>query len=103
MKLEIFNSEGLKVEQNFILKSEDLMKAVDQLADYKFELMKQAEKAKGEKSDSEFLLSGAACEILKISRATLERWKKSEYLVPVKAGGKCLYRRADIERILNVK
>ncbi len=39
-------------------------------------------------------------EILDVSQATLWRWQKSGYLVPLNVGGKRRYRMSDIKRIL---
>lgn len=39
-------------------------------------------------------------EILDVSQATLWRWQKSGYLVPINVGGKRRYRQSDINRIL---
>lgn len=39
-------------------------------------------------------------EILDVSQATLWRWQKSGYLVPINVGGKRRYRMSDIQRIL---
>lgn len=36
-------------------------------------------------------------------RTTMYRWAKRGFLLPVKSGKKCLYRLADIERILTSK
>lgn len=42
-------------------------------------------------------------EILGVSAATLWRWKKLGYLVPLNVGGKCRYRMSDVKRILEGK
>ncbi|MBV5348874.1 helix-turn-helix domain-containing protein [bacterium] len=47
-----------------------------------------AEKAR---KQTELLRPSEVSEILKVSRPTLERWKKSGYLMPIKIGGKCFY------------
>ena len=39
-------------------------------------------------------------EILDVSQATLWRWQKSGYLVPINVGGKRRYRMCDVKRIL---
>lgn len=41
-----------------------------------------------------------AAKMLNVSLATLWRWAKDGYLVPVKIGTKVLYRATDIERML---
>lgn len=39
-------------------------------------------------------------EMLDVSQATMWRWQKSGYLVPINVGGKRRYRMTDIKRIL---
>lgn len=39
--------------------------------------------------------------ILGVTSATLWRWKKKGYLVPIKVGRKNVYLKSDIDRILN--
>ncbi len=39
-------------------------------------------------------------EILEVSAATLYRWQKAGYLVPLNVGGKRRYRMSDVKRIL---
>lgn len=92
--------EGVKVEQVFHLKSEDLLKVVDQMAEYKFELMKQAER---EKSEDDLLSPEQVCQLLGVARSTLTRWQNAGYLVPAKVGGKSRFRKSQIEAILNTK
>ncbi len=38
---------------------------------------------------------------LKVDQATLWRWAKRGYLMPVEVGGRRLYRKSDLQRILN--
>ena len=42
-----------------------------------------------------------ACDFLKIDSATAWRWAKRGYLVPIEVGGKRMYRKSDLQRILN--
>ena len=41
------------------------------------------------------------CEFLKVDQATLWRWAKRGYLMPIEVGGKRMYRKSDLQRILN--
>lgn len=41
-----------------------------------------------------------ACDFLKIDSATAWRWAKRGYLVPIEVGGKRMYRKSDLQRIL---
>jgi excisionase family DNA binding protein len=38
--------------------------------------------------------------MLDVSKPTLWRWRKRNYLVPVKIGGKIRYRKSDVKRLL---
>lgn len=40
-------------------------------------------------------------DFLKVDQATLWRWAKRGYLMPVEMGGRRLYRKSDLQRILN--
>ena len=40
-------------------------------------------------------------DFLKVDQATLWRWAKRGYLLPVEVGGKRMYRKSDLQRILN--
>ena len=40
-------------------------------------------------------------DFLKVDQATLWRWAKRGYLMPVEVGGKRMYRKSDLYRILN--
>lgn len=42
-----------------------------------------------------------AAELLNITLSTLWRWERENYLMPVKQGGKVLYKQSDIDRIIN--
>lgn len=46
---------------------------------------------------------GEAKKALNVTDATLWRWAKSGYLVPIKVGRRSVYRKSDIDRILNTK
>ena len=41
------------------------------------------------------------CDFLKVDQATLWRWAKRGYLEPIEVGGKRMYRKSDLMRILN--
>ena len=40
-------------------------------------------------------------DFLKVDQATLWRWKQRSYLMPIEVGGKRMYRKSDLMRILN--
>ena len=53
------------------------------------------------KTDDELLTVTEAMSFLKVSRTSLFRWQKNGYLEPIKTGGRCRYRKSDIEAILS--
>ena len=42
-----------------------------------------------------------ACTFLQVDQSTLFRWAKRGYLVPTSIGGKRVYKKSDLQRILN--
>ncbi len=48
-----------------------------------------------------YLTRRETCDFLKVDQATLWRWAKRGYLMPVEMGGRRLYRKSDLQRILN--
>lgn len=61
------------------------------------------EKAMKAKADEEFITPDEVCDMLSVVRSTLYRWHKAGYLIPSKVGGKCVYKKSDIEAVLNSK
>ena len=51
----------------------------------------------------EFLTVDEAAKLLHRDRSSLWRWSKTGYLTPVKIGAKILYRRSDIDKLLEGK
>lgn len=52
------------------------------------------------KQEEKYLTTDNVIEILKVTRATLWRWAREEYLVPVKVGKRTLYRESDVKVLL---
>ena len=57
------------------------------------------QKIADEKAET-YLSREKVMEILDISSATLYRWQKAGYLIPLNVGGKRRYRMSDVKRIL---
>ena len=81
-----------------VVSASDLRELVNEWCDER-EAQKEAER----KSivESERISSTDAEKTLGVTSATLWRWAKSGYLVPIKVGRKNVYLRSDIDRILN--
>lgn len=47
-----------------------------------------------------YLSPKQVCEMLDINISTLWRWRKINYLLPLKIGGKIRYKRSEIEKLL---
>ena len=76
----------------------DLMRANQELIDNtKRDMEKQLEEANHET----YLNVAKVTEMLGVDRSTLWRWAQSQYLVPIKIGGKIRYKMSDINKIIN--
>lgn len=49
----------------------------------------------------DYLSRDKAAKLLNISLPTLWRWEEKEYLVPIRKGGRVMYRRKDIMEMMN--
>lgn len=70
-----------------------------------FRLLREEEKTNLEQGEgmNEFLTKKEVMALLGVSDTTLWLWAKNNYLKPVKAGRKVLYRKSDVERFLNAR
>ena len=80
------------------IKSSDLM----EFGRYLIETAQEEATERLRKSNEDALLTiEEAMALLKVkNRATLWRWEKSGYLIPLRSGKRCLYRKSDIEKLL---
>ena len=62
---------------------------------------KELEKEIKEKNEERYLTPNEVCERLSVTRSTLWRYAKENYLSPIRVGGKVRYASADIRKILN--
>jgi excisionase family DNA binding protein len=53
-----------------------------------------------EKIRNEMITADKAAEVLMVTRNTLYRWEKKGTLIPVKVGGKVLYRFEDVKNFI---
>ena len=50
--------------------------------------------------DEELLTVSEVCKMLSVTRSTLWRWQRDEYLVPVKCGKRSFYKKSEIQKII---
>ena len=83
-----------------IVKCSDLIDAISFMAK---EDMFQKEQKNSDKIAETYLTEGEVRQMLNVSHSTLWRWKKEEYLIPVKVGRKNRYKKSEIEALFNQK
>lgn len=76
----------------------DLIEANQSLVE---EALMRLEKSVAESRTEIYLSRTKVMEMLEVASATLWRWEKCGYLVPLSVGGKKHYRLSDIQRLLN--
>ena len=76
----------------------DLIEANQSLVE---EALMRLEKSVAESRTEIYLSRTKVMEMLEVASATLWRWEKCGYLVPLSVGGKKRYRLSDIQRLLN--
>ena len=76
----------------------DLIEANQSLVE---EALMRLEKSVAESRTEIYLSRTKVMEMQEVASATLWRWEKCGYLVPLSVGGKKRYRRTDIQRLLN--
>ena len=80
---------------------EDLNNFALRVIDGVREVIEDAFSGNSPKCDADLVSAEEALEKLKVSKATLYRWKVQQYLTPVKLGRKNFYRTSDIQRLKN--
>lgn len=73
----------------------------EQLRAYSMNLINEMLEAISPSKEVDVYLSvDETADLLKVSKPTLWRWEKSNYLVPVRAGRTPRYRRSDIQKLM---
>lgn len=92
----------IKQNQNvqLVVTASDLREIVNEWCDER-EAQREAERQSVEENVR--VPKSEAKKILKVTDATLWRWAKNGYLIPIKVGRKSIYRKSDIDRILKTK
>ena len=86
---------GLKVE----ISIGDLMEANMLLI---AEVKRELEQTIADEKAETYLSRDKVMKVLDVSAATLWRWQRQNYLVPINVRGKRRYRRSDVNRILGI-
>lgn len=89
---DLFNTK------QFIMISTDDLAA---LAEIIIENYEEKKRQQMEKSHKEMMTADEVCSLLHVNRSTLWRWDKDEYLKNVKVGKKLMYKRDEVEKVLN--
>lgn len=92
------NADGANI--TVAIRLEDLRSWHNEVIESK---LSQIEQTSAEKSEDDLLSPDQVCKLLGVARSTLTRWQNAGYLVPAKIGGKCKYRKSEIEGIINAK
>ncbi len=67
------------------------------------EVKRELEQSIADEKAETYLSREKVAEMLEVSTATLWRWQKLNYLVPILVGGKRRYRKSDVMKILGEK
>lgn len=78
----------------------DLMEANAKLVE---DVRSSIEQKIRDEHEEKYLSPDDVCEMLDVSKPTLWRWEKMEYLIPVRIGGKVRYKLSDIKNIITSK
>lgn len=97
MEKELFNTEGK--QPLFLLTQEDLNNFALRIIDGVREVIEDTLSKKSSRCNEDLISAEEVLARLKVSKSTLWRWEKQQYLTPVKLGRKKYYRPSDIQRI----
>jgi excisionase family DNA binding protein len=83
----------------FLTREDDIKKIVNDIVNE----LKIGEKPIEEKKEERLLTTSEACELLRCSRPTIHRWKKSGIVPFVRLGGNIRYRESDLTELIERK
>lgn len=81
-----------------VVKADDLKNWHKQVIE---DTRKELEESIKKESNEEYFTAAQVCKIFSVCRMTVQSWKNRGYLVPAMVGGKCLYKKSDIDALLN--
>ena len=94
--MSYFTNDDFNVQSNiFNLTSEQFEFLAEMIAMKVVSILKDEKQDK--RSEEELLTINDVVKKYNVSRSTLQRWEKSEYLLPVRLGKKVMYRTEDIK------
>lgn len=94
--MSYFTNDDFNVQSNiFNLTSDQFEFLAEKIAMKVVSILKDEKQDK--RSEEELLTINEVVEKYNVSRSTLQRWEKLEYLLPVRLGKKVLYRTEDIK------
>ena len=97
MDNKLFEMEGK--QPVFLLTVEDLNNFALRIINDVREVVEDALSGKSSRHNEDLISAEEVLARLKVSKSTLWRWEKQQYLTPVKLGRKKFYRPSDIEII----
>lgn len=80
------------------IKAGDLIEANKKLVE---DVRSALEQKIRDEHEEKFLSPNEVSKILNISKPTLWRWEKLDYLIPIRVGGKVRYKSSEVKQILN--
>lgn len=96
----ISDLESNNIRYSITLNSEDLLQLFSQIREM---VKKEIHLEYKRKLSEEYLTREELLVMFKITKSVLNKWNRTDFLVPVKVGGKSLYRKSDVMRIVSNK
>lgn len=82
------------------IKIGDLMEANKKLIE---DVRSSLEKQIREENEEKYLSPDEVCKLLNVSKPTLWRWEKIEYLIPIRVGKKVRYKLSEVENTIKLR
>ena len=83
-----------------MINSEDVVMIVSKIRDI---IREEIDLEYKKKLSEEYLTRDEMVEMFKITKSVLDKWNRTNFLVPVKVGGKTLYRKSDVVKVVSEK
>ena len=96
--LSALNKEDLRY--TIMINSEDVLTIVCKIREI---IREEIDLEYKKKLSEEYLTRDEMVEKFKITKSVLDKWNRTNFLVPVKVGGKTLYRKSDVVKVVSEK